>query len=93
MPTVISSPVLPSQEPTLRRPQGSRTGASVGPGTFVTHQTLRLTLEYLWFLFISAEGKKKQETSEAISCLPEFKEWLHFRDNMGLRNSSRKAED
>lgn len=61
----------------------------MGPVMFVTHHTPRRAFEHLWFLFLSTEGKRKQETSEAVSCLPEFKERLHFRDNMGLRNSGR----
>lgn len=40
-------------------PQGRRAGAAVGPGMLVTHQTLTLALEYVWFLFVSTEGKKE----------------------------------
>lgn len=65
----------------------------MGQGVFVTCPALRLTPEYLWFLFISLKEIRKKETSEATSCLPEFKEWQCFRDNMGLRNSRRMAEE
>lgn len=77
----------------MRLPLGSREGASAGQGMFVTCHALRLTPEYLWFLFISLKEIRKKETSEAMSCLPEFKERQHFRDNMGLRNSRRMAKE
>lgn len=89
-PTLMSHP---SQEPTLRLPQGSREGASARQGVFVTYHALRLTPEYLWFLFISSEEIRKKETSEALSCLPEFKERQHFRGTVSLRNSRRRAEE
>lgn len=77
----------------MRLPLGSREGASAGQGVFVTRHALRLTPEYLRFLFISLKEIRKKKTSEATSCLPEFKEWQCFRDNMGLRNSRRMSEE
>lgn len=68
----------------------------MGLGMFVMHRALRLPApEYLWFLFISPEEnrKKKKNKAEAVSCLLEFKEQEPFRDNVGLRNSRRRAEE
>lgn len=52
-------------------PQGRRAGAAVGPGMLVTHQTLTLALEYVWFLFVSTEGKKgsKKPRRPFLVCL------------------------
>lgn len=61
-PTLMSHP---SQEPTLRLPQGSREGASARQGVFFTYHAP----EYLWFLFISSEEIRKKPQRPCLACL------------------------
>ena len=94
-PAVISpliSPLLRTDSETATQKQRI---ASMGLGMFVMHRALRLPApESLWFLFISPEeNRKEKKKAEAVSCLLEFKEREPFRDNVGLRNSRRRAEE
>lgn len=73
---------------------GSREGKSVEPSIGYTPCKKKLALDSLLFIFIPLEGEtKKKETAKDIFFLPKFKEWQHFRDSVGLRNSRRKAEE
>lgn len=90
----ITSPLassLPGANPEIATGKQGRCLCRAGCVCYV--QFTETHPESHWFLFISPEETRKKETSEVMSCLREFKEWQHFRGNMGLRNSRRRAEE